>query len=77
MHIELPLDKMTIADKLQTMEILWEYLSRRAEQLPSPEWHREVLQQRQLLVAEGKLHFQDWDTAMAELRSELSGNPAS
>jgi len=77
MQVELPLDKMTLADKLQTMEALWEDLSRKADQLPSPEWHREELQQRRLLVAEGKLRFQDWDTAMAELRSELRDNPAS
>jgi hypothetical protein len=39
MQFELPLAQMTIADKLETMEALWADLSRRADQLPSPDWH--------------------------------------
>ena len=77
MHIELPLAQMTIADKLQTMEALWADLSTRADQLPSPDWHRDVLQERRRLVESGQLEFQDWDTAIAELRGEVRGNPTS
>jgi hypothetical protein len=73
MPIELPLGQMTIADKLQAMEALWADLSSRADQLPSPDWHRDVLQERKRLVESGQLRFQDWDTAMAELRGELLG----
>ena len=77
MQIELPLDQMTIADKLQTMETLWDDLSRQAGQLPSPDWHREVLQERRSLVEKGQLRFQDWDTAISERRDELRGNSTS
>jgi hypothetical protein len=74
MRIELPLAEMTIADKLQAMEALWEDLSSRADQLPSPDWHRDVLHERRRLVESGQLEFQNWDTAIAELRGELRGN---
>jgi hypothetical protein len=77
MSFELPLDQMTIADKLQTMEALWADLSRKADQLPSPDWHREVLEERKRLVQSGQLQFQDWDAAIAELRGELRGNSPS
>ena len=77
MQIELPLDQMTISDKLQAMETLWADLSRRADQLPSPDWHREVLQERKRLVEKGKLKFQDWDTAITELRGQLRENQTS
>ena len=74
MSIDLPLDEMTLADKLEVMELLWTDISRRPEDLPSPAWHRDVLDERRRLVAEGKLQFLDWDTAIAELREELRGD---
>ena len=77
MQIELPLDQMTIADKLQAMEALWADLSRQADQIPSPDWHLTVLQERKRLVEAGQLRFQDWDIAIAELRDELRGNSTS
>ena len=68
MSIDLPLEKMTLAEKLQAMELLWADISRKPGELPSPAWHRDVLDERRSLVAEGKLKFLDWDTAMADLR---------
>ena len=65
---------MTLADKLEAMELLWADISRKPEELPSPAWHREVLLERRRLVTEAKLRFLDWDTAMAELREELRGD---
>lgn len=74
MQVELPLNQMILAKKLEIMEKLWEDLSRTPDRLPVPEWHREVLLQRERFVAEGKLKFKDLDTAMAELRSGLDQN---
>ncbi len=71
MSIQLPLDQMTLAEKLEVMEALWADLSRRPEDLPSPNWHREVLQERKRSVDEGKLKFLDWQTAFTELRDEV------
>lgn len=77
MPINLPLENMTLADKLEAMELLWADISKRPADLPSPAWHRGVLDERRLAVAEGKLKFLDWDTAIAELREELRGNSAT
>ena len=74
MSIDLPLEKMTLADKLEAMELLWADLSRRPAELPSPAWHRDVLEERRRLALEGKLKFLDWDTAIASLREELRGD---
>jgi hypothetical protein len=67
---------MTLADKLEAMEALWADISRRPTDLPSPDWHKDILDERRRLVAEGKLKFLDWNTAMADLRKELRDNPA-
>jgi hypothetical protein len=75
--IELPLEKMTLAEKLETMELLWADISKEPTQLPSPSWHRDVLNERKRLAAVGKLKFLDWDKAIAELREELRGDSAT
>lgn len=77
MSIELPLESMTLADKLEAMEAIWADISRRPAELPSPDWHKEILDERRRLVAEGKLKFLDWDTAIADLRNELRANKAT
>ena len=65
---------MTLADKLEVMEALWSNISQKPADLPSPNWHKDILDERRLLVVEGKLKLLDWDTAIADLRKELSGN---
>ncbi len=77
MSVQLPLDQMTLAEKLQVMETLWDDLSRRPEDLPSPDWHRELLQERKRLADEGRLKFLDWQTAFTELRNEVRGDSHS
>ncbi len=77
MSINLPLDKMTLGEKLEVMEALWADISKEPSEFPSPSWHQEVLKERQRLVEEGNLQFLDWDVAIAELREEVRGNSTS
>ena len=46
--ISIPLDKMSLAEKVEAMEALWADLSRTPSQVPVPEWHHEVLKARHL-----------------------------
>ena len=75
MPIELPLGRMTLGDKLEAMEVLWTDISRQPAALPSPDWHRSVLDERRHLAAQSKLKFLNWNTAISELREALRGNP--
>ncbi len=77
MSIDLPLEQMTLAEKLEAMELLWADLSKEPQTLPSPSWHQEVLAERKRLVAEGKVQFLDWDKAIADLREELRAHSTS
>ncbi len=77
MSIDLPLDKMTLAEKLEVMEALWADISKKPDEHPSPAWHREVLEERRSLVEQGKLQFKDWDVAIAELKEEIRENTSS
>ena len=69
MEITLPLEKMTIAEKLRVMESLWRDLTRDEAQLESPKWHGDVLRERAARVEQGKESFMDWETAKAQLRN--------
>ena len=68
----LQLEKMTTGEKIRTMEELWDDLCKNPENIVSPEWHREELQQRENAVAEGKASFLDLETAKKKIREALS-----
>ena len=68
MGITLPLDKMTVSEKLAEMERLWDDLCRNPENVPSPPWHEAVLAERERQVAQGKMGFIDLDEARERIR---------
>lgn len=67
----LPLSEMSIEEKLQAMEALWEDLSRNAA-LESPAWHEEVLRDRDRQIESGEASFMDWEQAKALIRKRVS-----
>ena len=72
MSTTIDLQEMTALDKLRLMEALWQNLSISSNsELPSPEWHGEILAERDRLVDSGDEAFIDWDTAKKQLREEL------
>jgi hypothetical protein len=68
----LALKRMTLHEKLAAMEALWEDLSATPEAIESPAWHKEVLEQRQNRIAEGKAGYTAWETAKADIRRQVS-----
>lgn len=68
MQIAIPLDKMTIQDKLRALEEIWEDLRHTPEDVPSPSWHADVLRAREDRVREGKSKFGDWPDAKRRIR---------
>ena len=68
MGFSLPLDKMTVSEKLATMELLWEDLSRLNENVPPFSWHGQILKDREKLISEGKATFSSLDDAKTRIR---------
>ena len=69
MALTLPLHEMTLEEKLQAMEALWDDLSRNPDLLESPSWHEDVLRERDQQLATGEASFMDWEQAKAYIRS--------
>jgi putative addiction module component len=64
----LPLNKMTISEKLATMELLWEDICRGSENIPPFSWHGQILKEREKLISQGKSVFSDLNDAKARIK---------
>ena len=71
MSISLPLEKMSVEEKLQAMESIWDDLCDRADNLASPAWHGEVLADRESALQGGNDEFIDWETAKQNIKKQL------
>ena len=67
----LPSQEMTVEEKLRAMELLWDDLCRRAGGVTSPDWHEDVLAQRQAAVQRGEDRFEDWETAKRDIKNKV------
>lgn len=71
MSTDVSLANLSVAEKLELMEKLWDDLSRRPEDVPSPQWHGDVLAERIAAVRDGRTDFVAWDDAKKRLRERL------
>jgi len=72
MATPLAIDQMTIEEKLQAMEALWDDLCQHEESLPVHEWQQEILDQRERLIEEGKARFVGWEEAKKRIGKQVS-----
>ena len=63
------IDQMSTDERIRTMEYLWKSMLREPGQLPSPDWHEDILKARQERIASGKARF----LSLEELKKMKSG----
>jgi putative addiction module component (TIGR02574 family) len=68
----LPLNEMSVEEKLQTMEALWQSLSADSAAIESPPWHEEELAEREQKIESGGAKFVEWEKAKADIRRRTS-----
>jgi putative addiction module component (TIGR02574 family) len=68
----LALDKMTIEEKLQTMEALWDDLCQHEEALPVHDWQKEILDERERMIERWDSKFSNWEEAKKRIAKETS-----
>lgn len=71
MDITAQLDQLSTAEKLRTMEYLWDDLCSHADDMPAPAWHGDVLAERERAVASGGKEFRDWEAEKTRIRDLL------
>jgi hypothetical protein len=63
--------RLSREEKLRVMEAIWEDLSRDAEQVESPDWHREALDETEGQLKAGQESVVNWPEAKKELRKRF------
>jgi hypothetical protein len=71
MAVNLPLNEMSVEEKLLAMEAIWADLSREPDRIESPPWHKEVLEETERRVESGEATFSDWEKAKISIRARL------
>jgi hypothetical protein len=66
------LKEMSLSDKLRLMEALWDDLCRQEANIPVPEWQKQVLDERERQIEDGKATFQDWPTAKKRIAKRIA-----
>lgn len=65
---------LSLQEKLEMMEVLWESISSSGAEIEVPQWQQDILAERQRLIDEGKAAFIDWDTAKNQIRDAVGEN---
>ena len=61
--MEITLEEMTIQERLQLLDRIWNSFLSHKDELPSPDWHKDVLEKRRKNLSEGKERRLDWKGA--------------
>lgn len=63
------IEKMSVTERLQAMDQLWDSLTRAGDEIPSPEWHKDVLADRKARAQRGEAKFLTLDQLRSRLQS--------
>jgi len=81
MKNELPLppsgfDDLPVEDQIEYVQSLWDRIAAKPNQVPVPDWHRQVLDKR-LAAQEAKPEVaRPWEEVRDEIRAKLGSEPA-
>jgi len=64
-------DELTVEEKLDYVESLWNRIAVTPETVPVPDWHLEVIEQRKNEGQAGFRNGRSWDDFREELRTKL------
>ncbi len=67
MSVEIPLDNLSVSEKVRLLERVWDSLCSKSGDVRSPDWHREVLETRKRRLEEGRATVSPWSQAKARL----------
>lgn len=71
MSIQAEFQQLSVAEKVQVVQELWDQITASPECLPVPAWHRAELEKRQRKWASSPDSGEDWDIVKNRLREAL------
>ena len=73
--LQLRIEKLTPAEKVELMEVLWRDMRKDEAAYETPAWHSQALDDAERLVAEDGAKFSDWDEARDRLQKRIRRQP--
>jgi len=67
MSIDVPLENLTVAEKVQLLERVWDDLCQETGNVRSPEWHKAIIDERRRRLAESEITATKWADAKERL----------
>lgn len=64
---EKDIEKMSIPERLKAIELIWESISEETEEIESPKWHGDILEERQKKANSGEAKY----LTISEVRERL------
>jgi len=64
--------ELPLHEKLRMMEALWDGIGPLEAELEVPQWHKDLLDEREQLIQDGKAKFIDWETAKLQIKDAIS-----
>lgn len=59
--------KLPLPEKLELLETLWSELASDSDSIDVPEWHKDLLDERQCAVDQGSVKAIDWESAKEQI----------
>lgn len=66
------IEKMSLEQKLEAMELLWKFISEKPDEVPSPAWHEEIVTERLAKIDQGEAKFFSIEEARERLGKHKS-----
>ena len=68
-------DDLSIEEKLDYVQSLWDRITARPEEIPVPDWHRQVLEERLAAYRANPNEGRSWEEVCDELLRKLRDRP--
>lgn len=68
----LDIGNMSLPERLRAMEALWDSLSHDDTEIPSPDWHGDILSERKKKITEGTAQFLSIQEVKANLSKKMA-----
>lgn len=63
--------QMPLQQKVELLEVVWSELSSVPDSVEVPQWHRDILDEREKLAQRGSATFIDWDLAKEQIEHSI------
>ena len=71
-RIDVPIAQLSFTQKLDLMEMLWADMAGDENNLESPAWHGDILNDREAALSAGKVTVSNWEEAKERIKKNVA-----